>query len=67
MYFAQGYLAFGLAVIILLDIAVFKMAQLYYKLNHATGYLLIPYCLWVVFATFINFAYVWMHGISVQI
>lgn len=67
VFFAQGYLAFGLAVIILLDLAVFKMTHLYYKLNHTSGYLLIPYCLWVAFATVLNAAYVWMHGVSIQL
>lgn len=67
VFFAHGHLAFGLATIILLDITVFKMAHLYYKLNRWSFYILIPYCLWILFATVLNIAYVWMHGISIKI
>lgn len=65
VFFAQGYFAFGLAIIILLDLTIFKMAHLYYKLNRLSAYLLAPYCLWVVFATIINAAYVRMHGTGI--
>ncbi len=64
-FFAHGYLALGLGVIIILDITVIKMAHLYYKLHHISGYLLIPYILWVLFATVLNGAYVWMYGMNV--
>lgn len=67
IFFAQGQLAFGLAVIILLDIAVLKMTHLYYKLNKSSAYLLMPYCLWVLFATTLNVFYVCMYGTKVQL
>lgn len=67
VFFAHGQLAWGLGIIILLDIAVLKMTHLYYKLNHWAAYILAPYCLWMLFATILNIAYVWMHGISAKI
>ena len=65
VFFAQGQLAAGLAVIILLDLAVFKMTHLYYKLSKLAAVLVLPYCLWVSFATILNIMYVWMYGTSV--
>lgn len=64
-FFAQGQLAFGLGIIILLDVAVIKMTLLYHKLNRLSAYLLIPYCLWMLFASVLNIVYVWMYGTSV--
>lgn len=64
-FFAHGYLALGLVVIVLLDIAVIKMTQLYFKINNLAGWLVTPYCFWALFATMLNVAYVWMHGLSV--
>lgn len=42
------------AVIILLDILVFMTAVSFYKINKAAGYLMIPYLLWILFATYLN-------------
>lgn len=66
VFFAHAQLAFGLGIIILLDIAVFRMTYLYHKLSHLAGYLLLPYCLWISFASIINVVYVWENGLSVQ-
>lgn len=64
-FFAHGYLALGMVIIIMLDVAVIKMVHLYYKLNHISAYLLVPYLLWVLFASILNGAYVWMYGVNV--
>lgn len=65
VFFAQGYLAFGLAIILILDLAIFKMTHLYYKLNKLSAYMLFPLCAWISFATVINLVYVWLYGLKV--
>ena len=42
-------------VIILLDILVSITTLRFYKINKAAGYLMIPYLLWILFATYLNF------------
>lgn len=50
----EGYLAaFFLLIILLATILV--MTFLFYKLNKISGYLMIPYIIWVFFAGYLNF------------
>ena len=51
-FFTQGHLGLGFAVILLLDICVFKMISVYSKINKTASYLLYPYYWWLLFATF---------------
>lgn len=44
----------SVAVILLLDALVFLTAGWFYKINKAAGYLMIPYLLWLLFATYLN-------------
>ncbi|MBQ8676992.1 MAG: tryptophan-rich sensory protein [Alphaproteobacteria bacterium] len=66
-FFAHGYLALGMVIIIMLFIAVLKMTQLYYQLNQLAGYLLVPYCLWLMFAAALNGIYIWEYGMNAVI
>lgn len=45
----------GLIAISLLDILVAVIIFKFYKINKMSAYLLIPYLLWALFATFLNF------------
>ena len=62
-FFAQGYLGLGFAVIVLLDMSVFRMINIYSKINKKASYLLYPYYWWLVFATFLNFNFVYKFGL----
>ena len=53
-FFLLGEVGLGLAVFILLDFIVFWMAKTYRKVNKAAYYILIPYYLWLAFATLLN-------------
>ena len=64
-FFAQGHLALGLGVIILLDISVFKMITIYAKVNKTASYMLYPYYWWLIFATFLNFNFVYKLGLII--
>ncbi len=41
-------------VILLLDVLVAKTINLFYIINKKSAYLLIPYMLWILFATYLN-------------
>ena len=45
-------LAFG--VVIVLDILAFLNIREFYKISKLSGFLLIPYFLWLIFATYLN-------------
>lgn len=64
-FFAEGYLGLGFAIIILLDITVFKMISIFAKINKLASVLLYPYYWWLIFATFLNFSYVFNFGLIV--
>lgn len=44
----------GMAIILLLDIAVIATLIRFYRIHKIAGLLLIPYLAWIVFATFLN-------------
>jgi tryptophan-rich sensory protein len=62
-FFAEGHLGLGFAIILLLDIAVFKMIGIYSKINKTASYMLYPYYWWLLFATFMNFNFVYNFGL----
>lgn len=64
-FFAQGQLALGMAVILLLDIVVYKMIVTYGRIKKLAGWLLYPYYWWLIFATFLNAIYISSFGLIV--
>lgn len=64
-FFAQGHLGLGFAVIILLDVCVFRMVSVYSKINKTASYMLYPYYWWLLFATFLNFNFVYNLGLII--
>lgn len=58
IFFGLKNISFAFADIIFLWIAVALTIKTFYKISRTAAYLLIPYILWVSFATILNF-YVW--------
>jgi translocator protein len=56
MFFGLHSPLLGLINIILLDIAVIITKYKFYQINKTSCYLLLPYLLWITFATVLNFA-----------
>ncbi len=44
----------AVAVILILDVLVFLTTVWFYKISKVAGYLMIPYLLWILFATYLN-------------
>ena len=55
-YFKNMELAF--VCIILMDIFVFLTIKEFYKISKTASLILIPYFIWILFATYLNFGYI---------
>lgn len=56
LFFTLEWRFFAFIWIILLDILVILMTIRFYRRDQTAGYLQIPYCLWVLFASYLNLA-----------
>jgi translocator protein len=59
LFFGLHNPALALIDILLLTLSILWTIILFYKISRMAAYLLIPYFLWVVFATYLNYA-IWM-------
>jgi translocator protein len=59
LFFGLHNPALALADILLLNLSILWTIVLFYNINRTATYLLIPYLLWVLFATYLNYA-IWM-------
>lgn len=59
VFFAQGYLLGGLIVIIMLDYTSIRMVQSFAGINKTAAYILFPYLIWLLFASYLNLGFVW--------
>ena len=54
VFFRFQWYWISVIVIILLDILVLITIKRFYKIEKAAGYLMMPYLLWILFATYLN-------------
>ena len=57
IFFGLKNIGLALAVVILLDILVLWNIIVFYKNSKPAGLILIPYFLWILFATYLNYGY----------
>jgi len=60
-FFILKWRFFAFLWIILLAVLIIWMIREFYKKNKLSAYLQIPYLLWVLFATYLNFATWWLN------
>lgn len=58
VFFAGHNMSGGLIVIALLDLALIVTIALFWRVRHEAALMLVPYLLWVLFATYLNFAFI---------
>ena len=58
VFFRFGSLVGGLVVILLLDLLVIITMFKFKRINELSFWLLIPYLVWIIFATYLNFGFV---------
>ena len=56
LFFSLEWRLFAFIWILLLDVLVILMSLRFYHRDQTAGYLQIPYCLWVIFASYLNLA-----------
>ena len=56
-FFGVKNIGLALLIIVLLDILVFFNIIEFFKISKLSSYFLIPYFIWILFATYLNFAY----------
>ena len=63
VFFGLKNILFALCIIILLDITIILTIKEFYKASKISAYLLIPYFVWVIFATYLNISYLILNTI----
>lgn len=61
MFFAIESPIAGLAIIVMLDIAVLSYAIITWRASHFASLLMLPYLAWLGLATYLNF-YIWLYN-----
>lgn len=56
IFFRFEWYWISVAVILLLDVLVIITTIWFYKIKKVAGYLMVPYLLWIIFATYLNIA-----------
>jgi tryptophan-rich sensory protein len=59
LFFGYQQVGLALANIVILLVSIFITARLFYRCDSIAGWLLVPYILWVSFATLLNFS-IWI-------
>ena len=62
VFFYKGSFLLGFVVLVVLDFATAVLFEQFYKLQRAAGYLLVPYMMWLLFATYLNWMVVQLNG-----
>ena len=58
-YFQNIKLAF--VIVVLTDIFVILTIKEFYKVSKLASFILIPYLIWILYATYLNFGYMWLN------
>lgn len=61
-FFNNGQFMVGLIVLFALDIATAVLIWQFYRLDYTAGLLLLPYMIWLLFATYLNAVVVALNG-----
>ena len=57
IFFGLKNIGFASLIIVLLDIFVFLNIKEFYRISKISGLILIPYFIWILYATYLNFGY----------
>ncbi|MBQ8482526.1 MAG: tryptophan-rich sensory protein [Alphaproteobacteria bacterium] len=62
VFFYNAYFLVGFAVLVVLVFVTLAMMKIFYDINKTAGLLLIPYLLWLLFASYLNWAVLNLNG-----
>lgn len=63
-FFYNAYFMIGFAIIVVLDFVTVYMIKIFYSIHKISGLMLIPYLIWLLFATYLNWMVMDLNGIS---
>ena len=61
VFFLLQNIGFAFLIIVLLDISAILTVKEFYKVSKLSALLLIPYIIWILFATYLNGAYFYLN------
>jgi len=64
MFFYNAYFLVGFAVLVVLDFVTLAMIKIFYETDKKAGLILIPYMLWLLFASYLNWAVMDLNGVT---
>ena len=67
VFFYNAYFLTGFAVLVVLDFVTAVMLYYFYQVNKTAAIMLIAYFLWLLFATYLNWAIVDLNGTVLQV
>lgn len=62
VFFYNAYFLLGFAVLVVLDFVTMAMIKIFYGTDKKAGLILIPYLLWLLFASYLNWAVMDLNG-----
>jgi benzodiazapine receptor len=57
VFFAMHQMSWALAILLALDVAVLLTTALFWRVRRLAGWLMVPYVLWILFATVLNWQF----------
>ena len=60
-FFIMQNMVLALIIVIFMDILVFFNIKEFYRVSKTSGLMLIPYFLWIIFATYLNAGYLYLN------
>ncbi len=61
IFFYFHNISFALICIILMDIFLILTIKEFYKVSKIASYILVPYLIWILFATYLNFGFMFLN------
>ena len=61
VFFGMKNMGLALVIIVFMDILIYFNIKEFYKVSRISAFLLIPYLLWVMFATYLNAGYLYLN------
>jgi len=66
-FFYAGHFLLALLVLIILDLVIFRTIYYFYSLPvSVAAIMLIPYCAWSLFATYLNSGFIYLNGSTIN-
>lgn len=66
LFFYEGMLGAAFGVIVFLDVVVWQMLKVFKQIRPLSAWLNYPYLLWLCYATFLNFVFMYVQGAIVE-